>query len=225
MKEFKFISSDSITREDCLRADPLRDFHVWWDDIVEADVTAWRDVLDKARDERPIQEHLEAHPLLLAQCVGGGHGRWVIPQQRLGAEYVTDFVVGERSSIGFEWLAVELESPRAKLFTRAGDPTRQLNHAIRQVTDWRTWLQANQNYAARSRDDQGLGLTDVVAEIPGLILLGRRESTPGTTRARRAQLSRTLGIKIHTYDWLTETAMQRARAMADVDKRARNQHL
>lgn len=220
MTEFKSISSESITREDILRDDPLRDFHVWWNDITEADVEAWLEVLGNAKDERPLQKHLEAHPLLLAQCVRGGHGRWVLPQKQLGSEFVTDFMVGERSSIGFEWLVVELERPRARLFTKTGDPTAQLNHAIRQITDWRAWLQANQNYAARRRDQQGLGLTDIVADVPGLILLGRRAETPDATSGRRAQMSRDLGIQIHTYDWLTELAIRRARSMAEV-KRAR----
>lgn len=74
--------------------------------------------------------------MLLAQIVGGGHGRWVIPRQRLGAEHVTDFLVGEKSSIGFEWLAVELESPKARMSRKSGDPTQTLNHAVRQITDW-----------------------------------------------------------------------------------------
>jgi hypothetical protein len=35
-----------------------------------------------------MQSYLSAHPELLIQHLGGGHGRWVIPQKRLGAEYL-----------------------------------------------------------------------------------------------------------------------------------------
>jgi hypothetical protein len=143
--------------------------------------------------------------MLLARLLGGGQGRWVIPKQKLGSQYVTDFVIGERSSIGFEWYAVELEGPRAKMYTKAGDPTGKLTHAIRQIQDWRAWLQRNQNYAARNRSENGLGLTDIVSDVPGLILMGRRNEIPANTEERRRQMGRDLNMKIHSYDWLLES--------------------
>jgi len=148
--------------------------------------------------------------------LGGGHGRWVIPTKRLGSEYITDFVIGERSSLGFEWQAVELESPAAPLFTKAGDPTKQLTHAIRQIQDWRVWLQRNQNYAARSKAEGGLGLTDIVADVPGLILIGRRAAVDPETQERRRQMSNDLQIDIHTYDFLLDSVDGRARVMKKV---------
>lgn len=41
-----------------------------------------------------MQTFLAEHPHLLVQYMRYGHGRWVVPQQRLGAELVTDFVIG-----------------------------------------------------------------------------------------------------------------------------------
>jgi hypothetical protein len=46
---------------------------------------------------------LEEHPVLLVRALGGGQGRWVIPQKALGAEYEPDFIIGEKSSLGYEW--------------------------------------------------------------------------------------------------------------------------
>ena len=142
------------------------------------------------------------NPMLLAVQLGGGHGRWVIPQKRLGCEYVTDFVIGERSSIGFEWYAVELESPKAKMFTRKSDPTKELTHAISQIQRWRRWLQLNQNYASRPRNDVGLGLTDITPDLPGLILIGRRADINEASNGLRRQMASESRIKIHSYDWL-----------------------
>jgi hypothetical protein len=48
-----------------------------------------------------LQRHLATNPLLLVQHLGGGGGRWMLSQKRLGSEYVPDFVIGERSSGGF----------------------------------------------------------------------------------------------------------------------------
>lgn len=198
------------TREEMIAADPLGEFHVWWDDITIQDVAEFEAVLDAATSERPLQHFLAEHPIILAQrVVGGGHGRWVIPEKRLGSEHAVDFVVGEKSSIGFEWAAVELESPTHKLFTKKGDPTKELTHAIRQITDWRAWLAQNQNYASRPRTDQGLGLTDIRADVPGFIVIGRRAAVSDETKARRRQLGTQSNIRIHTYDWLLDVARRR----------------
>ena len=189
-------------REQIIADDPLGEFLVFWKDIRSTDADALEAKLDSAKNEREMQSYLEEHPLLLIQHLGGGHGRWVIPQQKLGVQFVTDFVIAEKSSIGYEWVAVEIESPAAQVFTKKGDPSATLNHAIRQISDWRAWLKKNQNYAARSRGENGLGLTDIDSDIPGLIIIGREKTLDPNTRELRRQLGGNLNIKIHTYDWL-----------------------
>lgn len=102
---------------------------------------------------------------MLIQHLGGGHGRWVLPQKRLGAEHVPDFMIGEKDSLGYRWQAVELEHPKDRMFTKAGNPTAKLTHAIRQIQDWRTWLQQNQNYAARPERAKGSGYFDLPLSV------------------------------------------------------------
>jgi hypothetical protein len=186
-----------------LRAeDPLRDFFTWWDRVDDKDVVALKSALDQARREEDVQQFLQHNPELLIQHLGGGHGRWVIPKARLGADHVTDFLIAERHSFGFEWQAVELESPRRPMFNKNGDPSQHLNHAIRQITDWRSWLKSNQAYASRSRDEGGLGLTDIDTHVRGLVLIDRRANIRGDTSARRRQMVQDLNIEIHSYDYL-----------------------
>lgn len=192
------------TKEEIIAEDPLGEFFVWWDEISQKDIEAYEAVLRTAMTEHELQVFLQANPVLLIQHLRGGHGRWVIPKQRLGAEYVPDFLIGERHSFGFEWKAVELERTSAQMFTKRGDPSRQLTHAIRQIQDWRAWLQRNQNYAARPKNQGGLGLTDIVPAIPGLILIGRRKGIDFATNERRRQMVNDLKIQIHSYDFLLE---------------------
>src|SRR5260370_14576327 len=90
------------TREEVVADDPLGEFLVWWDDVYESHVRGLKRRLSTATAEPELQEYLERDPILLIQHLGGGHGRWVIPTKRLGSEYITDFVICERSSLGFE---------------------------------------------------------------------------------------------------------------------------
>lgn len=199
------------TRDEIVRSDPLGKFFVWWDDLTNEDVKRMEATLLTAANEGTLQRLIQKIPLLLVQHLRGGHGRWVIPQKKLGAEYVTDFIVGEAHSYGHEWVAVELESPRVKMFTTTGNPSKELTHAIRQITDWRAWLKRNQDYASRPQIQGGLGLQDIDSNIPGLILIGRHESISPTTDDRRRQLCQSLNIKIHSYDTLVDWAKARVK--------------
>lgn len=193
------------------RNDQLRDYFVWWDDISPADVSALEECLKSVQREEDIQQFLQANPKVLIQHLGGGHGRWVIPKQRLGAEHVTDFLIGEKHSFGHEWQAVELESPTRPMFNKNGDPSQYLNHAIRQLLDWRAWLTANQGYASKPIAESGLGLTGINGNLRGLILIGRRDALPPGTGERRKQMAQDLNIRIHTFDYLTEALSGRLR--------------
>lgn len=204
---------------DALKDDPLKDYFVWWLKVTVRHANALERCLDAATREEDVQAFLAANPMLLIQHLGGGHGRYVIPKKKLGSEYVTDFVIGERHSGGYEWQAVELESPKARMFTKKGDPTKELNHAIKQIHDWRAWLEKNQNYAANSRTAQGLGLTDIISNLPGLILIGRRSSDDEKWRSLRRQMANTLNIRIHSFDFLVDNGREQARVFQQLLKR------
>jgi Domain of unknown function (DUF4263) len=196
---------------DILEDDPLRDWFVWWDQIGQSDLDSFSVVLEQASDERAMQSYLESHPKMLVQHLGGGHGRWVLPQRRLGSQHVPDFLVGDRDSSGRRWTAVELEGPQRSISNRNGDPSAVLWHSIRQILDWRIWLTFNLDYARRDPADAGLGLEDISPSLPGLIIIGRR-TNQGRPALRRA-LEEHLRIEIHSYDWLLERAQGRVRAL------------
>ena len=190
------------SRKDLIKNQIWGENFVWWDKVPKATYEEFLELLNTATKEHEIQKYLEAHPEILVQVVGGGHGRWVLPQKKLGAEYATDFIVGERHSFGYEWLLVELESPKAKMFNKNGDPSSTLNHAIRQIQDWRVWLKDNYDYATRKKSQNGLELPNIDQNTPGLILMGREEMQNPETNGRRRQMCSDLRIEIHSYDYL-----------------------
>lgn len=197
-------------------ADPLSDYFTRWDRIRPEDVERLKSALDNAKREEDIQQFLQTHPQFLIQHLGGGHGRWVIPKQKLGAEHVTDFLVAEKHSFGHEWQAIELESPLKQMFNKNGDPSQHLNHAIRQIQDWRAWLTTNQNYASRLKTESGLGLTNITSNVQGLILIGRRATLTQRSTELRRQMVSCLNIRIHTYDYLVEALQGRLRGLASL---------
>ncbi len=187
------------TRAELIASETHGKHFVFWMDITADNRRDYLAALEAAQRERDLQEYLSKNPIILAQAVGGGHGRWVIPQFRFGSNLVADFVVGERHSFGYEWLLVELESPKTKMFTKKGDPTTALTHAIRQIEDWRSWIRKNIDYVSRPTENGGLGLIDIHDSAKGLILTGREKEITSDTHERRRQMCLDNGISIHTY--------------------------
>ena len=169
--------------------------HIYW---------KFKKTLNASKSERPLQAFIEQNPKILAALMIGHLGRWVVPHKRLGSEYVTDFIVGDLSSYGFKWVAIELESPTAPMFSKNGDPSAKLSHAIRQIQDWRAWLADNRSYAQRKTSRGGLGLLGIRSRLPGFIFIGRRDRLDDRNQNLRAQMSEDLNIEICTYDRLLD---------------------
>lgn len=198
----------------------LPEFVVEWESITPRTLQEFERLLSEARGERPLQAFLQCNPSILVQMLRPAPSGWVIPQKRLGDKHVTDFVLGHYNSLGHHWFAVELESPTATLFTKSGDPSTTLTHAIRQIQDWRSWLTNNLDYARRNRTDGGLELKSIRPDPQGIIFIGRRSMLTPDTQARREQMSRELRIDIHTFDHLFDTARSWLNHLTDNDAKA-----
>ena len=187
-------------------------------DVTQADIADYATVLEAAADERPLQEFLASRHGMLSQQLSTSC-RWVIALPRLGAEYVPDFVVARLNSGGLHWTLVELESPRAGLFTRQGRKTRQLDAGTRQVSDWRDWIAANRDYAQRPKAAGGLGLPEIDHSARGLVVIGRRSAVTDDDRRRLKSIAFNERLDVHSYDWLIDEAAERIQYAARLARR------
>lgn len=171
-----------------------------------ADIAQFADLLDQARDERPLQGFLAKHPSMLGYLSASSYGTFVVPLPRLGSQYVPDFVLVTADSAGIHYTLVELESPRAAMSLRSGELARKAREALQQIESWREWLKDNLAYAQRPSSENGLGLPEIRPETAGLVLIGRRsQSLPMHNQRVRQRLRERQGVSIHTYDWLVES--------------------
>lgn len=177
--------------------------------LTRYEVAAFDRALNRAAKEADMQLFLEANPQILMQQLAVGVGAWVIPKQRLGSEHETDFLIAYEASGGLVWHAVELERPQARLFIANGDASAALNHAIRQIEDWRDWLSHNRDYATRPRERAGLGLRDIDPRLSGLIVIGRGSDSDAQITRRRRALADAHRVVIETYDSLLSSARDR----------------
>lgn len=152
--------------------------------------------------EPPFQSLIERHPQLLSSLVLGNWAIFVIPQKRLGAEHVTDFLVLGVHSLGPQWVAVELEAPRHRLHTEKGRITAAVQHGVDQIQDWRDWLTQNVSYAQSTLHLQG-----ITNQLPGLVVIGRSQPSDEREPAR-SRVAEQQNIQIHSWDWVLRQAQR-----------------
>lgn len=175
-----------------------------------SDVEDFLALLNSGAKERDCQKFIEAHPALMAAYGRSGHGEWVIPQKRLGSEFVPDFVHGHAHSGGYQWSLFELECPSDMPFNRNGTFSTPLREAIDQIEHWRNWLESNLDYARRSRSQHGLALFDISPRSSAYIIIGRRTEFPAHYNRLREQLRFDKHIEVMSYDRFLEAPRRQA---------------
>ncbi|MCL0057506.1 DUF4263 domain-containing protein [Dehalococcoidales bacterium] len=170
--------------------------------IIKEVIDKWQALLDnRSATERIYHQFLAEHAGLFFFTDYPGI---VISKLRLDLDFETDFVVGiDRNSVGFDYELIEIEVPHMPAVGKYGDYNRRLTHAIRQTLDWQYWLENNWNYAKQYFRHQ-----DSVTQFKYSIYIGRR-SDEKQYNARRNWLAKKLGIKIRSFDELTDRLKNR----------------
>jgi hypothetical protein len=198
----------------------------------KVDPEALRRLLDSDPTERQVHRYIRRHPWVLywtlipAAC----HSRYVLPSFPLGASYRTDFAILNSYSGAFEICFIELEPPTDRTFTKAGNPSRRLASAIKQVDDWRAFFEMNQvhvrqtlvNWAKRKdvlgydSDSEpfnytGQNLLDPQTPLLDhyLVVIGRSSLQSAEIRYLAGRFGRGHSVEVMSYDRLLHLAERR----------------
>lgn len=157
-----------------------------------------------ATDERPLQIYLASSPVIIRTLLPSAADAWCVDRPALGSEFIPDFLLCHRNSLGYNWTLVELESPQKAALTKSGRPSAKLTEALSQIRDWRHWLRENIAYARST-----LGFQGIHAEIPSYVLIGRRAHFDPEHIARYQELSLSSGVNVLSYDRLLDASSER----------------
>lgn len=132
-----------------------------------------------------------------------GQAAFIIPRAELGSDFQADFVIAtDKASYGIKYTFVEIETPQSLVYTRSGDPSARLTHALQQVLNWKAWLTRHRGHVRRFFPSIYSGREEFT-NFSFCIVIGRR-SLPTSNAAKRNDLARETGIKIHSFDYLTD---------------------
>lgn len=162
----------------------------------------WKALLtDRSLHESAYQTFLAEHAGLF---FGPSYSQGVvISKLRLGRDHEVDFVVGsDQRSQGLMYEFIELETPHVAPYTKAGNPSARLTHALQQIDDWRRWLAANRAEAKRLFPSKEFSLRDQ-PYFSFTVIIGRRSTFDDSIHKRNALADR-LAVQVRSFDSLLD---------------------
>lgn len=144
--------------------------------------------------EQKLLSVLKDNSFLFHELVSRKYGiQPVFREINFGGKLRCDFAWLNDNSDGPEWVLVEVEKPKMKLFTQKNEPTSELNHAIEQVKSWERYFDENP-----SGKKQIFG---AVARFRFILIVGDKESWETNVASKwRIHENKKRGIEIRTSD-------------------------
>ncbi|MGO9003795.1 MAG: Shedu anti-phage system protein SduA domain-containing protein [Limisphaerales bacterium] len=167
---------------------------------VEKDALEFKSILDRNAPEAHVHDFLATHSYFFNGILRMFGCSPLYSKVKLGSDYEVDFAFFDTGSFGPEWSLIEIESPTRSLFTKSGNPSAALTHAIQQVRNWQDWVHDHLEYAKKIMPQIDYPL--------GHIFMGRRNDlTPlSKKKMRRLLHDHRQILRIRTLDWFVDSA-------------------
>jgi hypothetical protein len=107
---------------------------------LEALASEFEELLEDEIREEDLQRFLKDNSFVLHQSAEG------IPKQKLGEDFVTDFVLVATTTQGPNYFLVELERADYSVLTKDLSLASPVTQAIKQTRDWDVWLEKSKAY-------------------------------------------------------------------------------
>ncbi|MFS0776093.1 Shedu anti-phage system protein SduA domain-containing protein [Neobacillus sp. 3P2-tot-E-2] len=142
--------------------------------------------------EEDCQVFLKENPALIDPLA-----KEIIPKQKLGLEFITDFVVRKLND---EYIMVEIEKPSTPIFTKTNDFSSHFTHALGQVLDFQEWVESNIAYADKI-------MPSITSPI-GLLVIGHNNQLNEfqKKKLRRFNINNHGKVKVITFDELLDNS-------------------
>jgi hypothetical protein len=166
---------------------------------VATDVAEFEQLLNSNAWESKLQQFLSEHSYFFSGMIDAYSPSPLYSKVKLGHDYEVDFSWLYFDSFGPEWRLIEIENPSSTLFTKSGNPSSALSHAMQQVRDWCSWIHDHAEYARK--------LMPRISYPLCYIFLGRRRDITASNRERLKKLRYDCRseIVIHTLDWFVRS--------------------
>lgn len=168
-------------------------------------------LLDRELEEKEYQNFLEAHTKFIPRHFVQNHGvhmSLAIRKLKISNDMITDFVIFSKSSIGWNYILIEIEKPSSRFFKSGStDVHSDFMGGIKQIKTWQAWFAKPDNKAHFEAQLRFIKkpISNTPVEIKYVLVTGRRheyENSEDKIHAIRSFESD--NFKIMSFDSLAE---------------------
>lgn len=193
---------------------PSEEFRHYETHLTRSQLVGFRRLVRERCGEKAIDEYIRENPAIFTVALSfantGHHGTWVIPQQVIqpaikgvAPGLIPDYLLGGKSSDGFEWWIAELKGVDAPIFTKRRGAmafSSVTNHGICQLLNYMDFCAENQ--ATLRSQFRLFGLR----EPRGMLFVGREADIASEAEFEKLKAAWNLlshsKLQIRTYDSL-----------------------
>lgn len=200
-----FLNTDDLgNREQLLSI--VQDFR----SLLDASTTE-REVLNFIREKRGY--FIIASLLKSQHYLFGHHETFAFKEFELPPNHFVDFLLVGKNSGGYEFVFIELESPRGQITTAEGEFGWSIRKGLQQVDDWDSWMESNYSILSKVFD-KSLGLMQQLprefheldkSRLHYVVIAGRRDDFSKKTYQLKRKLFKTKNVLLLHYDNLFDS--------------------
>ncbi|MCP4752098.1 MAG: DUF4263 domain-containing protein, partial [Proteobacteria bacterium] len=110
--------------------------------------------------------------------------------------------ISEKGSLGLIYTLVEIEKPNTKVITNQNNPSSGLSHAMKQIRDWKNWIEKNSHSVDRLFPSKFSH--DSIAHIKYMLIVGKRSDINPQQELERIKIAQEIGYEIRSFDFITD---------------------
>ena len=136
----------------------------------------------------------------------GHHDAYLFPEQKLGTDYIADYMLIGKNSDGYSIVLVEFENANTEFILKTENmEAESVRKGLTQIRDWKRWLDSNREFFLRN-----IGLINQGIDIPTYriyyyLVVSRREYMNDRATELRSQLMYEMqNLKIVSFDRLVD---------------------
>lgn len=173
-------------------------------------------VISDAKNEVEVQRYIKSNQKwfipgsIFLDYNFGHHDAYLFPEQKLGNDYIADYMLIGKNSGGYNLVLIEFEKPNIEYLTSTLHmESESVRKGLTQLQDWKRWLDSNREYFMRD-----IGLREFGIDIPTykiyfyLVVSRRKYMNKYAIEVRSQSMYEKHNTRIVTFDRLIENVQK-----------------
>ena len=201
-----------VRHRDSLFPNNYLDFVEFRDLCIDNEADEYHKIIYTAKKERDIQRYIKKNKKwfipgsILYDFNTGNHDAYLFPEQKLGNDYIVDYMLIGKNSDGYKIILTEFENVNTSYCIETNNmESESVRKGLVQINDWQRWMDQNRDYFSNS-----LGLIQKGIEITTYntfycLVVSRRDLMDDRSRnIRNQKMFESHNLRIISYDRLED---------------------